>query len=78
MITYNFRFFPAAGRRNDSSGAVEYRGTNGYYWSCLAGTVTNGWRLSFTGSNAGLATNTRTIGFTVRCVAKIISHYSCF
>jgi len=61
---------PAAGWRFTSSGALNYRGTFGYYWSSTEGAPTAG-GLGFTSSSANTAYSTRTLGFSVRCVSLI-------
>ena len=67
-------FLPAAGSRNDSSGALEYIGTIGYYYSSSSGNLTiNARELGFNSTlvQAGFISNlTRTTGKSVRCVSE--------
>ena len=71
MITYYFRFFPAAGDRVQNNGLRANRGGNGYYWCSTASQITNGYISYFN----NLVTNfrddcQRTYAFSVRCVAQ--------
>ena len=58
---------PVAGYRNASNGSVGNVGSNGYYWSStVSGTTAR--RLYFNSSNAGVGTNNRAGGRSVRCI----------
>jgi uncharacterized protein (TIGR02145 family) len=61
---------PAAGNRGYSSGALYYRGFNGYYWSSSEYGSSNAWSLYFYSSNADTNGNGRRGGRSVRCVAE--------
>ncbi|MCC8170862.1 MAG: hypothetical protein LIP00_03565 [Parabacteroides sp.] len=62
---------PAAGYRNNASGAGTNRGANGLYWSCTVdGTRTP--RLNFNSSGADMNSDKRANGFSVRCVQVFI------
>ena len=70
-------FLPAAGwRNNDANGALNNRGTNGYYWSSTQ-SGSNGGYLNFNSGNANMNNTNRTYGFSVRCVAAL-NIESCF
>ena len=61
-------FFPAAGYRNSTTGALTSPGANGYYWSATV-TGTNAYNLNFNSGNIYLGnTGNRAPGFSVRCV----------
>ena len=61
--------FSALGRRNRSTGAVNYGGINGYYWtSSLNGTYARDRRFS---SSTSTGSNRRGYGFGVRCLKHI-------
>jgi len=66
-------FWPAAGDRNGSgsfSGALYYVGSYGYYWSASP-VSSNGYYLNFNvGSVVPAYGNSRTFGFSVRCVQE--------
>ncbi|MFS4432181.1 FISUMP domain-containing protein [Chryseobacterium sp. S90] len=62
--------FPAAGGRNDTTGALGGRAYNGYYWSSTENS-TKAYGLNFTSSTVESAGNyTRANGFSVRCVSE--------
>ena len=62
-------FFPAAGYRNYSTGAISNQGGNGYYWSGSAPSVSNGSNLNFNSTAVNTRnSNNRSYGFSVRCV----------
>jgi hypothetical protein len=64
---------PAAGGRSTSSGALHYRGLNGYYWSSSV-LVVSSFPLNLLFSSSGYADTTVNFtsldGFSVRCVAE--------
>ncbi len=60
----------AAGRLNVSNGALEYRGSDGGYWSSNQFDAQNGRFLSFVYNLCGMFLNGKTSGFTVRCVKE--------
>ncbi len=62
---------PASGYRNNSSGALNNVGSNGYYWSSSpnSSSSNNAGNLNFNTSNVNpLNNNNRANGFSVRCV----------
>ncbi|MDR1653454.1 MAG: fibrobacter succinogenes major paralogous domain-containing protein, partial [Prevotellaceae bacterium] len=59
---------PAAGRRDDNDGTLDYRGPNGYYWGSTAD-GTNGYFLRFTSGVEGTHSYNRSYGFSVRCLS---------
>ena len=63
-------YFPAAGYRNYSSGALSGVGSYGYYWSATPGSTSNGRNLYFYSSNWNWTFNGRANGFAVRPVAE--------
>ncbi len=59
---------PAAGNRNNSSGALNNQGSNGNYWSSSI-TGTNAYNLNFNSTAVNPANNNnRANGFSVRCI----------
>jgi uncharacterized protein (TIGR02145 family) len=62
-------FLPAAGRRNGSGGSLDFRGSDGNYWSS-AESSSDAQRLYFFSSVAIMDTINRTFGFSLRCVAE--------
>ena len=78
MITYNFRFFPAAGDRKVDNGDAQLRSQYGFYWSSATFDADRRWHAIFSGADIGLSNWRGPFGFSIRCVAKVISHYSCF
>ena len=67
-----FSFLPAAGNRNNSNGALNNRGTNGYYWSSRENSATNAYYMNFNSSSTNMNNTNRWNGFSVRCVAEFI------
>ena len=63
-------FLPAAGRRYDSG--FSRQGSDGYYWSSslLSGNPGGAWYLYFNSSNAGMSSDYRFNGYTVRAVTE--------
>ena len=53
----NAVFFPAASKRNLTSGTVYSSDGNGWYWSSTSNTTTNGYNLFFNGNAGGFAYN---------------------
>ena len=66
---------PAAGYRNNSSGALSNVGSNGYYWSATPNSTNNGRNLNFNSSNWNWNNNNRANGFSVRPVAAITTSW---
>lgn len=65
---------PASGNRNNASGAFNNVGTNGYYWSSIFSSATNGYNLNFNSTSVNPSnTNNRANGFPVRCVKAFAS-----
>jgi hypothetical protein len=63
--------FPASGNRNNTTGALNNLGVNGYAWSSSA-SAANGHNLNLTGATVTPAnTNNRANGFPVRCVKNL-------
>jgi hypothetical protein len=63
--------FPASGNRNNSTGALNNLGMNGYAWSSSAAAA-NGRNLNFNGTTVNPAnSNNRSNGFPVRCVKNL-------
>ncbi|MDE7356749.1 MAG: fibrobacter succinogenes major paralogous domain-containing protein [Rikenellaceae bacterium] len=62
--------FPAVGDRGtDSSGTLNYAGTNGYYWSSVAGSSYGAYSLYFGSSDLNVFGGySKRTGFSVRCV----------
>jgi uncharacterized protein (TIGR02145 family) len=65
----NALYLPAAGRRNNSTGSLNFRGAYGYYWSTRINSSTNTYIMYF---DNGAAMNFlyRAYGITVRCIAE--------
>jgi uncharacterized protein (TIGR02145 family) len=61
---------PAAGRRYYYSGALNYRGYYGYYWSSSESSGDYAWYLVFYSGSAYSYISYRRYGFSVRCVAE--------
>ncbi len=55
------------GYRHRSDGSLNYVDSDGYYWSATAD-GDNARRLTFNSSNADIISNTRALGFSVRCI----------
>jgi hypothetical protein len=66
-ITNASVFIPASGLRNYNTGQLLYAGNNGFYWSRSSYNGSNGWNLYVAGGTYP-SNNTRTYGFSVRCV----------
>ncbi|MDR1884549.1 MAG: fibrobacter succinogenes major paralogous domain-containing protein [Prevotella sp.] len=66
-------FFPAAGYRNDNTGALYYVGYEGVYWASSP-SVANAYCLGFYSNTVlpAYGNNPRTYGFPVRCVKEFI------
>jgi len=63
-------FLPAAGYRYGNTGAINYEGTSGYYWSSSVNS-TNAYLLNFASTNLGPGyTFNRASGLSVRCVSE--------
>ena len=61
---------PAAGYRSSTLGALNNRGSIGYYWSSTED-GSSAYYLYFSSSNVSPASNrNRTVGFSVRCIAE--------
>ena len=58
----------AAGLLYYSDGALNYRGSHGFYWSSTQDGATYGWHLSFNNSISYMDYATKAYGFTARCV----------
>lgn len=58
---------PVAGGRSFSAGSLGSVGSSGRYWSSTVG-GTNSRSLSFVSSNAGMSSDGRAFGFSVRCL----------
>jgi len=60
---------PVAGRRGGSNGALNYVGSNGYYWSStISGTFAR--TLRFNSSDANMGSYLGAGGFSVRCIKE--------
>ena len=69
-ITGNALWFPAAGYRYSSSGALSGVGSDGFYWSATPGSTYNGRNLYFNSSIWYWYNRIRAYGFSVRPVAE--------
>jgi hypothetical protein len=66
----NSRFFPASGNRKFSTGAMDFTGTNGFYWASSPGGTSNANNLGFINGFVNAAGNTlRMLAIPVRCVS---------
>ena len=65
----NLLFFPAAGSRYSSGGALGGQGGGGY-WSSTPNGSSYAHYLDFGSGNADVGSNNRTFGFSVRCVVE--------
>ena len=64
-------FYPASGYRNNSSGALNNVGSNGYSGSVVPTSTNNGRNLNFNSTNVNpLNNNNRSNGFAVRPVQE--------
>jgi uncharacterized protein (TIGR02145 family) len=61
---------PLAGYRSLSAGALTSVGSFGAYWSSSTLSGTNARSLNFNSSNAGMYSDTRAYGFSVRCIKE--------
>lgn len=69
-IHHQWLLIPAAGYRNNNSGALNNVGSNGNYWSASPNS-SNGYNLNFNSSNVNPSNNNnRANGFAVRCVQE--------
>jgi hypothetical protein len=67
----NSQKLPAAGIREYTTGAVTVQGANGYYWSSVPSTDTNGHYLSFnTATVLPVAAYYYSRGYSVRCLRR--------
>ena len=68
LINIAVTFLPAAGNRNNSSGASNNQGSNGNYWSSSvpSGSV-NASNVNFNSATLNTNTNNRANGRSVRC-----------
>ncbi len=64
--------FPAVGYRNNSSGALNNNGTNGYYWASNQNNASNAYIMYFNSSNVNTSNNNKANGYSVRCVRQRI------
>ena len=63
-------FFPAMGLRDSNSGALNYVGSSGFYWSASPKNDKLGYYLDINSNNCGFYTTQRANGFPVRAVAE--------
>jgi hypothetical protein len=61
---------PAAGNRNNNSGALNNRGNNGLYWSSSEYSNSNAWLLYFTSGYASTYYINRLRGPSVRRISE--------
>jgi uncharacterized protein (TIGR02145 family) len=66
----NELMLPAAGGRYGTSGALNYRGYYGRYWSSSEYSSYSAWALTFSSESPGTGNYYRRTGFSVRCVAE--------
>ena len=59
-----------AGYLHYSSGTLNARGGEGYYWSSTQSDNSSGSNLGFYGGYCGMYTGTKTYGFSVRCIRE--------
>jgi uncharacterized protein (TIGR02145 family) len=64
----NYLYLPAAGRRGDSDGSLNNRGSSGFYWSSSAGS-SDGRYMLVSSADQNVNNASRSFGFSVRCVA---------
>jgi hypothetical protein len=63
---------PSTGHYHWQSGNLDYRGSGGFYWSSSLSGKTAAYSLSFHGTSMVPQNNdTKTVGFTVRCVMRM-------
>ena len=62
----------SAGRLNQSSGSLEIRGANGYYWTSTQYSVTNAYHLGFSPGDCAVygPGTSKTMGFNLRCIKE--------
>jgi hypothetical protein len=60
----------AAGSLNNTTGALQFRGTSGSYWSTVmyTGQPTNAWQLAFNISSCATGPANKAFGNTLRCI----------
>ena len=58
----------AAGYLQYNSGVLNERGTSGYYWSSNRNNSTTGQNLTTKSTSSQMVNNTKTFGFSVRCI----------
>jgi len=63
-------FFPALGLRDSNSGALNFVGASGFYWSASPKSDKLGYYLDINSSNCGFYTTQRANGFSIRAVAE--------
>ena len=61
-------FFPAAGYRNSSNGALNSAGSHAYYWSSTQSSSTNAYYLNSSSGSLSQSSDYRAAGRSVRCV----------
>jgi len=66
--SYASIFFPAAGCRSATSGSLDAAGKSGYYWSSSSTSGRDGWSLNVFDTFAGQLNQTRSCGYSIRCV----------
>jgi len=68
----NTLFLPAVGSRITTNGTLSNQGTFGYYWSREESTANTNyaWCLSFGSTTTNVGSNSKALGFSVRCVAE--------
>ncbi|MDR2228307.1 MAG: fibrobacter succinogenes major paralogous domain-containing protein [Flavobacteriaceae bacterium] len=66
----NLLFLPTTGYRDPSSGSLDSRGYEGYYWSSTGVISPNSYLLYVGNTSGALVTGNRTYGISVRCIAQ--------
>ena len=61
-------YLHAAGRLTNTTGLMNYRGSNGYYWSSTQASSTQGKIFYFTTSAANITSYYKTAGCSIRCI----------
>jgi len=56
---------------NNNNGALNNRGSNGYYWSSTQNSTTYGYNLNFNSSNSYVNNNNKAYGNSVRCLKRL-------
>jgi len=59
------------GYLNNSSGALGYRGSYGYYWSSTQYSTAYGYYLGFNSSSSDMDFDNKAYGFSVRCLSDV-------